>query len=164
MTKPKDRFQTATAACRGRAKRSIWRLRAVLAHPLSAASRKSWRADHPRPPTPVQTPVVRQRDALLPPDRIGVVMQQTAIPDESRFPVTYRGFCPICEHSATFVANHSWYRDHLICQSCINGSVPRERALALVLNREAPNWRSATIHESSPAERGLSAKLALARH
>jgi len=35
----------------------------------------------------------------------------------------------------------------------------RERALALVLNEVAPNWRRLRIHESSPADRGISRKL-----
>jgi SAM-dependent methyltransferase len=69
------------------------------------------------------------------------------------------GYCPICEKDARFVASGKWYRGTLICKSCANGSVPRERALAHVLNRERPQWRRLDIHESSPANRGISLKL-----
>ena len=34
--------------------------------------------------------------------------------------------------------------------------MPRERALMLLLDRLRPNWRAQTIHESSPAPRGIS--------
>jgi SAM-dependent methyltransferase len=69
------------------------------------------------------------------------------------------GYCPICEAPASFIAKNKWYRGSLICQSCPNGSVPRERALALVLNRKRPNWRDLHVHESSPCNRGISTKL-----
>jgi SAM-dependent methyltransferase len=67
------------------------------------------------------------------------------------------GFCPICQVNRYFKAEMNWYRDHLFCEGC--GSVPRERALALVLERERPEWRSLKIHESSPVFRGISLKL-----
>ncbi len=73
--------------------------------------------------------------------------------------LTIEGFCPICEAPATFVSTERWLRDGLTCQSCANGSVPRERALAHVLNRIRPNWRDLAIHESSPTGRGISLKL-----
>lgn len=69
------------------------------------------------------------------------------------------GWCSICEAPARFVAKTKWYRGSLFCRSCVNGSAPRERALALVLNREMPNWRSASIHECSPMNRGVSMKI-----
>ncbi len=69
----------------------------------------------------------------------------------------YYGFCPVCTQRVLFRANNDKYRDSLICPACT--SVPRERALALVLNEKRPNWRSLTIHECSPAERGLSHRL-----
>lgn len=73
--------------------------------------------------------------------------------------IVYRnqGVCPICESTAEFTARHDWYRDHLLCSGC--GSIPRERALALVLNRVLPDWRSLSVHESSPVARGISLKL-----
>lgn len=70
-----------------------------------------------------------------------------------------KGYCPICESEATFVARGPWYRGTLFCRSCENGSSPRERALAHVLRREMPNWRDAAIHECSPMNRGISMKM-----
>jgi SAM-dependent methyltransferase len=67
------------------------------------------------------------------------------------------GFCPICESVRSFEIHGPWYRDQLICPACL--SIPRERALAEVLQRTVPNWRERDIHESSPANRGISAKL-----
>jgi len=72
----------------------------------------------------------------------------------------YQGYCPICETDVTFHVEGPWYRDQLFCPSCTNGSVPRERALALVLNELCPNWREKRIHESSAVGRGISVKLA----
>lgn len=71
----------------------------------------------------------------------------------------FEGRCPICEEPAIFTAENTWYRDFLICQSCPGGSVPRERALALILNELRPNWRNLSIHESSAANRGISLKM-----
>ena len=68
------------------------------------------------------------------------------------------GFCPICEKQRRFTAKYDWYRDHLFCSGC--GSIPRERAVALVLKECFPDWRRLRIHESSPEPRGVSAKLA----
>jgi len=68
------------------------------------------------------------------------------------------GRCPICEAPATFSSEGSWYRDMLKCSGC--QSIPRERALALILNELRPEWRSLAIHESSPDRtRGISKKL-----
>jgi SAM-dependent methyltransferase len=68
------------------------------------------------------------------------------------------GLCPICEAPASFKSRKTWFRGHLTCSGC--GSVPRERALALVLSEVAPRWRAMRIHESSPIKRGISPKLA----
>lgn len=70
-----------------------------------------------------------------------------------------RGFCPICESAQRFTATNGWYRDTLFCHGC--GSVPRERALALILGRSVPDWRNKRIHESSPVPRGISLKMSL---
>src|SRR5690242_10137308 len=67
------------------------------------------------------------------------------------------GFCPICQKNAEFLAKGSWLRDELVCTSCPQGSIPRERALALILNELRPGWRGLHIHESSPVGRGISA-------
>lgn len=69
-----------------------------------------------------------------------------------------RGFCPICEAATVFASRYEWLRDHLLCTRC--RSIPRERAIAIVLNRLVPRWRDLAIHESSPAQRGISLKLA----
>lgn len=69
------------------------------------------------------------------------------------------GYCPICETPAKFIAKGKWYRGTLFCQSCKNGSAPRERALAYVLHREMPNWREVAVHECSPMNRGISRKI-----
>lgn len=69
----------------------------------------------------------------------------------------YKGRCPICEVDVTFSSETTWYRDWLKCGQC--GSIPRERALALVLEEIRPNWRRLCIHESSPTPRGVSPKL-----
>lgn len=69
------------------------------------------------------------------------------------------GHCPICEKDTSFVAKSSWLRGSLFCTTCENGSTPRERAFALVLDEVAPYWRSADMHESSPMNRGISAKM-----
>lgn len=75
--------------------------------------------------------------------------------------IVYRhsGWCPICEKNVEFAAKFEWFRDHLMCSGC--GSIPRERALALVLSRHYPDWRKLAVHESSPGARGLSTKLKL---
>ncbi len=67
------------------------------------------------------------------------------------------GFCHCCEQAVRFTAAEPWFRDHYICTEC--GSIPRERALAWAVEHFFPDWRRATIHESSPIERGISPKL-----
>jgi SAM-dependent methyltransferase len=69
--------------------------------------------------------------------------------------VSFKGFCPICGHLSIFAADDPWARDHLLCLSC--NSIPRERALMIALTRVCPDWRTRTIHESSPVFRGMSA-------
>ncbi len=60
------------------------------------------------------------------------------------------GFCPICDKPAKFTSRDPWYRDHLLCGSCENGSVPRERALMHVLRTSFPQWRELRIHGPLP--------------
>jgi len=69
-----------------------------------------------------------------------------------------KGWCPICEMDVHFSSKNEWLRDHFICEWC--NSIPRERALMEILQQRFPNWRNLFIHESSPVERGASAKLA----
>jgi SAM-dependent methyltransferase len=71
--------------------------------------------------------------------------------------VEFDGYCPVCRTATKFSAEHAWYRDHLLCANC--GSIPRERAFALVLERMRPNWRTHSIHEAAPAGHYLSAML-----
>jgi SAM-dependent methyltransferase len=67
----------------------------------------------------------------------------------SDFYFEHYGYCPICEAPTKFVARYSWFRDHYLCERC--GSIPRQRALTLVLEDLFPNWRDLEIHESSPS-------------
>ncbi len=60
----------------------------------------------------------------------------------------YEGFCPCCMRHTLFVSYHYWLRDHYKCIFC--NSIPRQRALMDVLEREVPEWRRLKIHESSP--------------
>lgn len=69
-----------------------------------------------------------------------------------------RGVCPICDRKATFIARDAWLRDHYKCTRC--KSIPRERALMLVVQQRFPQWRNLTIHESSPSNRGASKRFA----
>lgn len=75
-----------------------------------------------------------------------------------QFLLEYGGICPICDAGTVFRAENAWLRNNLICVEC--ASLPRERALALVLEEQHPDWRELAIHESSPLARGISAKLA----
>lgn len=68
------------------------------------------------------------------------------------------GICPICEDGVTFNAWNEHLRDHYLCARC--GSIPRERAIMVAIDKFYPNWRELRIHESSPANRGVSKKLA----
>ena len=70
-----------------------------------------------------------------------------------------RTVCPICGTYDSFVALSEWSRDDLTCTGCHNGSVPRERAVALALRDYAPEWRMQRILECSPAPRGISVEL-----
>jgi SAM-dependent methyltransferase len=74
------------------------------------------------------------------------------------FTLELTGECPVCREPTRFVANDPWLRDHLLCQRC--GSIPRERALVVVLDRRVPGWRELAIHESSPGT-SLSRRLQL---
>jgi SAM-dependent methyltransferase len=71
-----------------------------------------------------------------------------------KFLLEVHGTCPICGPGAHFVADNAWLRDHFLCTRC--GSIPRERALMAAIQMFRPEWRSLTIHESSPAFRGPS--------
>lgn len=78
-------------------------------------------------------------------------------PDNETYVYRAEGYCPICETETIFSAQYDWFRDHLICERC--RSIPRERALFVVLTSLFPNWRGLSIHESSPAPRGGSLRM-----
>jgi Methyltransferase domain len=67
-----------------------------------------------------------------------------------------KGYCPCCQQNVLFEAYHDWFRDNLLCNNPQCRSVPRERALMLMINKYDPNWRNLKIHESSPIDRGAS--------
>jgi SAM-dependent methyltransferase len=67
------------------------------------------------------------------------------------------GFCPICEQQVTFNAWSDHLRDTYLCDHC--GTIPRERAIMVAMDKFFPNWRELSVHESSPAQRGVSKKL-----
>ena len=58
-----------------------------------------------------------------------------------------RGFCPTCGKKTVFVERNDWLRDNYFCIDCF--SIPRQRAIMHVLEKEFPAWRELTIHESS---------------
>jgi SAM-dependent methyltransferase len=74
------------------------------------------------------------------------------------FRYEHGGICACCGTYQVFHTDADWFRDTLICPDC--GSVVRERALALVLSELLPTWRELAIHESSPAPRAISARMA----
>lgn len=69
----------------------------------------------------------------------------------------FAGRCPVCETNTDFVSFDDWFRDHLLCETC--HSIPRERAFARTLIQHVPDWRELVIHESSPADRSISARM-----
>ena len=71
---------------------------------------------------------------------------------------TNAGYCHTCASEVTFTATSSWFRDLYLCDKC--GSLPRERALMRVIETFYPAWQGLTVHETSPATRGASARIA----
>ncbi|GAB4190764.1 MAG: class I SAM-dependent methyltransferase [Wenzhouxiangellaceae bacterium] len=59
------------------------------------------------------------------------------------------GHCPLCQHYTLFLRHGEWNREQYRCVRC--GSIPRWRALYLVLESTYPDWRQRVIHESSPS-------------
>lgn len=84
------------------------------------------------------------------------ILQKSSL--QSKQPVFQNsGYCVNCDQNVTFTAYETWFRDHYLCDNC--GSIPRERALMLAIERFYPEWATLAIHESSPAGRGASLKL-----
>src|ERR1700704_3017218 len=68
-----------------------------------------------------------------------------------------KGLCPCCDKKVTFASFNPWLRDYFRCTNCF--SIPRERALMVVIDKYYPDWRDLVIHESSPGYKGTSNKL-----
>lgn len=69
-----------------------------------------------------------------------------------------KGYCHACGKNSTFSATEEWLRDSFKCSRC--NSIPRERALMMVLESYYPDWRTRIIHESSPNDCGASKRIA----
>ena len=74
-----------------------------------------------------------------------------------KFYYRQNGFCPICYNNVVFHSENTWLRDYLKCTNC--GSIPRQRALMIIIERYYPNWRDLSIHESSPGGGSITNKL-----
>jgi SAM-dependent methyltransferase len=72
--------------------------------------------------------------------------------------LVFPGSCAVCalagRPKTIYVETGPWARDDLHCRRC--GSIPRHRALAIVMEQVRPGWRDLVIHESSPTDGGLS--------
>lgn len=77
--------------------------------------------------------------------------------NQNDFLFKQKGHCPCCEQEVVFIARNSWLRDYFKCPKC--GSIPRERALMLTIEKHYPKWKELKIHESSPVNRGHSVRL-----
>ena len=75
-----------------------------------------------------------------------------------RFYFKERGHCPCCDSDVYFRSINKNFRDELRCSKC--DCIPRERAIMKVIEEFYSNWKKLKIHESSPANRGASIKLA----
>lgn len=61
---------------------------------------------------------------------------------------THSGYCPICEANITFQIRTPWLRDNYVCIRC--NSIPRYRAIWMIINNFYPNLKNTIVHESSP--------------
>lgn len=80
-----------------------------------------------------------------------------SLPHLNIFQFCINGYCPCCDQQVIFHATSSWLRDNFFCSNC--SSLPRERALIVIMEKYFPNWRNLAIHESSPIIRGASKKI-----
>lgn len=128
---------------------------------MTPLPRQPWAARRPSPKSQAKR---RFRIALISfqakPPELYSVTTETAPRMPEQVVAEWDGFCPICRSMTTFRACNAWFRDHLMCMTCKGGSIPRERAVMVLLDRLRPNWRHLAIHESSPAPRGVSVLLA----
>ena len=58
------------------------------------------------------------------------------------------GYCHVCRRKTIFLKTGDWLRDQYLCLFC--HSIPRQRALMQLLDKEYPQWRELRMHESSP--------------
>ena len=63
----------------------------------------------------------------------------------------HKGSCPVCQQESIFRAHTNTIDsyNHLRCITC--NSAPRDRALRMLLDEHAPDWRKGHVHESSPS-------------
>jgi SAM-dependent methyltransferase len=61
---------------------------------------------------------------------------------------TNSGYCHVCRRKTLFLKTGDWLRDQYLCLFC--HSIPRQRQLFSVLEKEYPRWSDLRIHESSP--------------
>ena len=76
---------------------------------------------------------------------------------DNEFIFRQKGVCPICNSDVLFFSENTWLRDHFKCLNC--GSIPRQRAIMLIIEKYYPNWKKLDIHESSPGDCSISNKL-----
>lgn len=76
---------------------------------------------------------------------------------KSDFYFIHSGYCPCCDKNVTFKSTNNWLRDNFFCDNCV--SIPRERAIMLVIEKYFKDWKNLKIHESSPGNKGASLKL-----
>ncbi|HEY6234689.1 MAG TPA: hypothetical protein VIW69_06295 [Candidatus Elarobacter sp.] len=70
---------------------------------------------------------------------------------------SWAGVCPICLQQTRFTARDAWFREHLLCKTCVGVYIPRERALMLAIRELLPNWAELDIHEPTRAARHFAA-------
>ncbi|MEA5004633.1 MAG: methyltransferase domain-containing protein [Christensenella sp.] len=68
------------------------------------------------------------------------------------------GYCPCCGQETQFESEGEWLRDDYKCMKC--GSLPRERALLMALEKTVPDWHEKTVFEYGSVNREVSRRLA----
>ena len=58
------------------------------------------------------------------------------------------GVCPVCERQTLFMKKGEWLRDQYVCIFC--NSLPRQRAITIVIEMMFPDYRNMKMFESSP--------------
>lgn len=65
------------------------------------------------------------------------------------------GWCACCRNETDFEETGVWLRDQYLCRHC--QSIPRFRAINLILDKYFPGWEQQRLHESSPCNDFISA-------